>query len=249
LGHAIVGVVEVLGDGVTGLQIGERVGIPRLGYTCGACDYCTTGRENLCREARFTGCHMDGGYAEYAVADAAYTFTLPGGYADAEAASLLCAGVIGYRAYRMTGGARRLALYGSGPAVSLIAQIAAHQSREVHLSSPANPPPAAVDAAIIVSSDGGLIAEALSRVTPGGVVVVCAGVRMSAVAPFSCADLSEERVIRSVSNFTREDARDFLALAGTVALKVDVHAYPLADANRAIADVREGRISEAALTL
>jgi alcohol dehydrogenase, propanol-preferring len=241
-GHAIVGIVDVLGDGVTGFTIGDRAGLCRVGYACGACDYCASGRENLCREARFTGCHLDGGGAEYAVADAAYAFAVPARYPDAEVASLLCAGVTGYRAYRMIGSARRLALYGSGAALSLIAQIAAHEGRDVRVVTVADPRPEAVDAAIVVSTDGHLITEALSRVSPGG-IVVCAGFPLRDVVPFSLAELSGEPTVRSVSNFTRQDVREFLALAATIPLTVAVQTYPLADANQAIADLREGRLT------
>ena len=217
-GHEIVGLVEVVGDGVTHLKIGDRVGVPWLGYTCGACEYCTGGRENLCRDARFTGLHMDGGYAEYAVADAAYVFTLPDGYTDAEAAPLLCAGVIGYRANRLTGAARRLGLFGGGPGADLIAQLAAHEQREVHRVTGTAPAPVLLDAAIVFSTDGQLVAEALAHVAPGG-TVVCVGLRMSDIPSFPYARLSEERVLRSVCHLTRDDAREFLALAPTVPLR------------------------------
>jgi propanol-preferring alcohol dehydrogenase len=266
-GHEIVGVVEVVGDGVTHLHVGDRVGIPWLGHTCGACEYCTSGRENLCRSARFTGYHMDGGYAEYAVADADYTFRLPEGYTDVEAAPLLCAGLIGYRAYRMTGHAVRLGLYGFGAAAHIIAQVAVHQQREVYaFTSPGDEtkqafaralgcvwagastgaPPVPLDAAIVFASAGHLVTEALSRLAPGG-TVVCAGIHMSDVPSFPYRHLWEERVIRSVANLTRDDAREFLALAPTVPVKTHVHTYELADANRAIADLRDGRIEGAAV--
>jgi propanol-preferring alcohol dehydrogenase len=266
-GHEIVGVIEVVGDGVTHLAVGDRVGIPWLGYTCGACEYCASGRENLCRNARFTGFDMDGGYAEYAVADAGYTFKLPPGYSDAEAAPLLCAGLIGHRAYRMAGNARRIGLYGFGAAAHLIAQVAVHQKREVYaLTSPGHDakqefarslgciwagdstdaPPVPLDAAIVFAPAGDLVTEALSHLAPGG-SVICAGIHMSDVPAFPYRDLWEERTIRSVSNATREDAREFLALAPTIPIKTVVHTYPLADANRAIADVRDGRLEGAAV--
>jgi len=266
-GHEVVGVVEVVGDGVTGLRVGDRVGIPWLGYTCRACAYCTSGRENLCRGARFTGYHMDGGFAEYAVADADYTFLLPDGYTDAEAAPLLCAGLIGYRAYRMTGEAVRLGLYGFGAAAHIIAQVAVHQKRAVYaFTSPGDEsaqafarslgcawagasteaPPVPLDAAIIFAPAGHLVTEALSRLAPGG-SVVCAGIHMSDVPSFPYHQLWEERVIRSVANLTRDDAREFLALAPDVPVKTHVQTYPLADANRAIADLRDGRVEGAAV--
>lgn len=266
-GHEIVGVVDVVGDGVTHLQVGDRVGIPWLGHTCGACEYCLNGRENLCRHARFTGYHMDGGYAEYAVADADYAFKLPDGYTDAEAAPLMCAGLIGYRAYRMAGDGARLGLYGFGAAAHLLAQIAVHQKREVFaFTSPGDEakqtfartlgcawagasteaPPAPLDAAIVFAPAGHLVTEALSRLAPGG-VVVCAGIHMSDIPSFPYRHLWEERVIRSVANLTRADAREFLALAPTVPVTPYVQTYDLADANRALADLREGRVRGAAV--
>jgi propanol-preferring alcohol dehydrogenase len=266
-GHEIVGVVEVIGDGVTHLRVGDRVGIPWLGHTCLACEYCASGRENLCRHARFTGYHMDGGYADYAVADADYTFKLPDGYTDAEAAPLMCAGLIGYRAYRMTGEGVRLGLYGFGAAAHLIAQVAVHQKREVYaFTSPGDTakqtfarslgcvwagasndtPPVPLDAAIVFAPAGELVPEALSHLAPAG-IVVCAGIHMSDIPSFPYRMLWDERVIRSVANLTRDDARAFLALAPTVPVKTYVHTYELADANRALADLREGRIEGAAV--
>ncbi|HZT78537.1 MAG TPA: zinc-dependent alcohol dehydrogenase family protein [Vicinamibacterales bacterium] len=266
-GHEIVGVVEQLGDGVAHLVVGDRVGIPWLGYTCGECEYCTSGRENLCRSARFTGYTIDGGYAEYAVADARYTFKLPEGYSDAEAAPLLCAGLIGYRAYRMTGSARRLGLYGFGAAAHLIAQVAVHQQREVFaFTSPGDAgaqalarslgcawagastetPPEPLDAAIIFAPVGSLVPAALAATAPGG-IVVCAGIHMSDIPSFAYRLLWEERVVRSVANLTRQDAIDFLALAPTVPVRTHVQSYALADANRALDDLRSGRVTGAAV--
>ncbi len=266
-GHEIVGLVEVVGDGVTHLAVGDRVGIPWLAYSCGECNYCRSGRENLCRNARFTGYQADGGYAEYAVADARYAFRLPAGYSDAEAAPLLCAGLIGYRAYRMAGEGARLGLYGFGAAAHLIAQVAIHEGREVSAftssgdeeaqafarslgcawaGASTEPPPAALDAAIIFAPVGPLVPEALSHVVPGG-VVVCAGIHMSDIPSFPYHRLWEERVIRSVANLTRADARDFLALAPKVPVKTRVQTYELSDANRALADLRAGRIEGAAV--
>jgi alcohol dehydrogenase, propanol-preferring len=268
-GHEIVGVVEVLGDGVTHLQIGDRVGVPWLGHTCGVCEYCMSARENLCRDPQFTGYHMDGGYAEYAVADAAYAFKLPDGYTDEEAAPLLCAGLIGYRAYRMAGDGVRLGLYGFGAAAHVLAQVAVHQKREVYaFTSPGDEAkqafarelgcawaggstdaaPVPLDAAIIFAPHGHLVTAALARLAPGG-TLVCAGIHMSDIPSFPYRDLWEERVIRSVANLTRDDAREFLALAPTVPVKTRVHTYPLADANRAIADLRDGRITGAAVLI
>jgi alcohol dehydrogenase, propanol-preferring len=266
-GHEIVGVVEQTGDGVVDVHIGDRVGIPWLGYTCGECEYCTSGRENLCPNARFTGYTTDGGYAEYTVADARYTFKIPDGYSDAEAAPLMCAGLIGYRSYRMAGEARRLGLYGFGAAAHVIVQLAVHQGREVFgFTSPhdtraqelarrlgcvwAGPsteaPPSPLDAAIIFAPVGSLVPEALSCVAAGG-TVVCAGIHMSDIPAFPYRRLWQERVVRSVANLTRQDAREFLALAPTVPIKTHVQAYDLTDANRALDDLRRGRVSGAAV--
>jgi len=249
-GHEIVGVVEDIGDGVTDLFPGDRVGISWLGHTCGECGYCQSGRENLCPDARFTGYQVDGGYAEYVVADARYVFKIPDLYSDADAAPLLCAGLIGYRAYRMTGDAKRLGLYGYGAAAHIIAQVAVHQGRRVYaFTSPGDsnaqslalslgatwagastePPPEALDAAIIFAPVGALVPEALSHVVPGG-SVVCAGIHMSDLPSFPYRALWGERVVRSVANLTRQDALDFLALAPTVPVKTRVHSYSLGDA-------------------
>jgi len=266
-GHEVVGVVETLGDGVSHLAVGDRVGIPWLGYTCGVCAFCTSGRENLCPDARFTGYTIDGGYAEYAVADARYAFKLPGGFADADAAPLLCGGLIGYRSYRMTGSATRLGLYGFGAAAHIIAQVAVHQGREVFaLTSPGDTaaqalareigcvwagastevPPAKLDAAILFAPVGALVPAALAAVAPGG-IVVCAGIHMSDIPSFPYHLLWGERVVRSVANLTRQDAIEFLALAPTVPVRTRVQPYGLSDANRALDDLRSGRITGAAV--
>ena len=266
-GHEIVGVVERLGDGVSELAVGDRVGIPWLGYSCGECRYCKSGRENLCPHARFTGYQIDGGYADYTVADARFVFKLPNGYTDADAAPLLCAGLIGYRAYRMAGDVRRLGLYGFGAAAHIIAQVAVHQGRQVYaFTSPGdeskqqfarslgaawaggsdNAPPEPLDAAIIFAPVGGLVPEALSHIVAGG-VVVCAGIHMSDIPSFAYRLLWEERVVRSVANLTRQDAREFLALAPKVPVKTHVQLYDLADTNRALADLRDGRCQGAAV--
>jgi propanol-preferring alcohol dehydrogenase len=266
-GHEIVGTIERLGEAVTEFAIGDRVGIPWLGYSCGRCEYCVRDRENLCPNARFTGYQIDGGYAGYTVADARYAFRLPGGYGDEEAAPLLCAGLIGYRSYRMTGGARRLGLYGFGAAAHIIAQVAAYEGRVVYaFTSPGDDaaqefarslgarwagastdaPPEALDAAIIFAPVGRLVPEALSHIVPGG-VVVCAGIHMSDIPSFPYRLLWQERVVRSVANLTREDARRFLALAPKVPVKTHVRVYDLADANRALSDLREGRVQGTAV--
>jgi len=268
-GHEIVGVVEDIGDGVSDLLPGDRVGIPWLGHTCGVCDLCRSGRENLCAEARFTGYQIDGGYAEYAVADARYVFEIPDGYSDADAAPLLCAGLIGYRAYRMSGDARRLGIYGFGAAAHIITQVAVHQGRTVYAFTSAGdtsaqrlavslgatwagastePPPDALDAAIIFAPVGALVPEALSRIDPGG-TVVCAGIHMSDIPSFPYELLWGERVVRSVVNLTRQNAIDFLALAPKIPVKTRVQQYWLGDANHALADLREGRVNGAAVLM
>jgi propanol-preferring alcohol dehydrogenase len=266
-GHEIVGTVERVGDGVTELVAGDRVGVPWLAYSCEQCEYCKSGRENLCRDARFTGYQLDGGYADYVVVDARYVFKIPDVYGDEEAAPLLCAGLIGYRAYRLAGDAPRLGLYGFGAAGHIIAQVALHDGRQVFaFTSPDDAPaqafardlgvtwagasneapPQPLDAAIVFAPVGALVPEALSRIVPGG-TVVCAGIHMSDIPSFPYSLLWEERVVRSVANLTRDDARDFLAIASKIRIKTRVTTYPLADANRALSDLREGRIEGAAV--
>jgi len=268
-GHEIVGTVEALGDGVTTFAMGDRVGVPWLGYTCEACEYCSAARENLCPNARFTGCQLDGGYADYTVADARYAFKIPANYADAEAAPLLCAGLIGHRAFRMAGDARRLGLYGFGAAAHIVAQVAAAEGRSVFaFTSPGDArrqafarelgatwaggsdeaPPEPLDAAILFAPVGALVPEALGRVAPGG-VVVCAGIHMSDIPSFPYRLLWEERAVRSVANLTRQDARDFLALAASTPIKTHVRTYALRDANQALADLRGGRFEGAAVVV
>ena len=266
-GHEIVGVVDAMGEGVSDFARGDRIGIPWLGYTCGTCRYCRTDRENLCPNARFTGYQIHGGYAEYVVADARYAFKIPDAYDDIHAAPLLCAGLIGYRSYRMAGDAHRLGLYGFGAAAHLIAQVAVHEGRQVYaFTSPGDeaaqlfarrlgcvwagastdPPPEPLDAAVLFAPVGRLVPEALSRVEAGG-GVVCAGIHMSDVPSFPYRLLWGERVVRSVANLTRQDAREFLALATTVPIQTHVRRYELAAANTALADLREGRIEGAAV--
>jgi propanol-preferring alcohol dehydrogenase len=268
-GHEIVGIVERVGDGVADLHEGDRVGVPWLGYSDGVCDYCRGGRENLCPRARFTGYHIDGGYAEYTLADARYVFRIPDGYGDAEAAPLMCAGLIGYRSYRMAGDGRRLGLYGFGAAAHIIAQVATHDGRDVFaFTSPGDAraqrfarqlgaswagastdaPPEPLDAAIIFAPVGRLVPEALSRVAPGG-IVVCAGIHMSDIPAFPYRLLWQERVVRSVANLTRQDAREFLAQAARVRVRTHVQPYDLADANRALVDLRGGRVNGAAVLI
>ena len=255
------------GEGVQGIRPGTRVGIPWLGYTCGVCAYCRSGRENLCASARFTGYQIDGGYAESALADARFCFELPGNYDDVHVAPLLCAGLIGYRAYRMAGEAPRLGLYGFGAAAHILAQVARWEGREVYAFVSAGDeaaarlarelgaiwagpstvaPPAPLDAAIIFAPVGALVPEALARVVPGG-VVVCAGIHMSDIPSFPYARLWQERVVRSVANLTRQDAREFLALAGRLPIQTHVTTYSLPRANDALQDLRAGRLTGAAV--
>jgi propanol-preferring alcohol dehydrogenase len=266
-GHEIVGHVTAIGPGVTEFGVGDRAGIPWLGYTCGVCGYCRSGRENLCPNARFTGCQIDGGYADFVVADARYALRIPDRYSDEHAAPLLCAGLIGFRAYRMTGDHRRLGMYGFGAAAHIITQIAVHEAREVFaFTSPGDaaaqafarecgavwagastePPPVPLGAAIIFAPVGPLVPEALSRLEPGG-VVVCAGIHMSDIPSFPYRLLWQERVVRSVANLTRRDGHDFMELAAAVPLHTNVRGYPLADANRALSDLRGGRVEGAAV--
>jgi propanol-preferring alcohol dehydrogenase len=266
-GHEIVGRVEHVGTQVETFSPGDRVGIPWLGWTCGECEFCRTQRENLCRRARFTGYQINGGYAEHAVADARFCFPLPSKYDDCHAAPLLCAGLIGYRAYRMAGDGTRLGIYGFGAAAHLLTQLAVHQGREVYAfvtpgddealrfaravgaawAGPSNePPPVPLDGALIFAPAGHLVPEALSRVTPGG-VVVCAGIHMSDIPSFPYRLLWEERIVRSVANLTRADAREFLSLAGDIPLRIHARVYSLADANLALSELRTGRLSGAAV--
>jgi alcohol dehydrogenase, propanol-preferring len=268
-GHEIVGAVEMVAPGVEELAPGDRVGIPWLGWTCGECGYCRDGRENLCPRARFTGYQIDGGYAEYAVADARFVFPLPDGYDDEHAAPLLCAGLIGYRAYRMAGEGSRLGLYGFGAAAHIIAQIARHEGREVYAfvrpgdesarrlaldlgatwaGGSNEPPPVTLDNAILFAPVGALLPEALSRTVPGG-TVVCAGIHMSDIPSFPYRLLWEERVVRSVANLTRRDARALLETAADLPLRLHTTAYPLSEATQALDDLRAGRVTGAAVLI
>ena len=266
LGHQIVGVVDAVGAGAA-VAVGARVGVPWLAATCGACAYCLGGRENLCRQARFTGYHVDGGFAERCVADARYTFALPDAGSAVDAAPLLCAGLIGYRALRLAGDARRLGLYGFGAAGHLVLQVARHQGREVYAFTRASDgagqafaralgaawagasdelPPVELDAALVFAPVGALVPQALRALAPGG-VVVCGGIHMSDIPSFPYRLLWEERSIVSVANLTRRDGDELLALAPRVPLRTTAHPYPLADANRALDDLRRGRFEGAAV--
>jgi propanol-preferring alcohol dehydrogenase len=266
-GHEIVGRIESIGRDVTTLMPGMRIGIPWLGWSCGVCEFCRSGRENLCAQARYTGYQVNGGYAEYTVADASFCFEIPAKYEDVHAAPLLCAGLIGYRAYRMAGPGPTLGIYGFGAAAHIIAQVAAQQGREVFaFAAPGDHqavrfarevgatwagfsnerPPRPLDSAIIFAPVGPLVPEALSHVVPGG-IVICAGIHMSDIPSFPYRLLWEERTIRSVANLTRHDAREFLALAAEIPLNTHVQTYTLTDANRALSDLRAGRLSGAAV--
>lgn len=266
-GHQIVGVVERTGERVERFGSGERVGVPWLGWTDGECRYCRSGRENLCERALFTGYDLHGGYAERAVADHRFCFALPDGYPDLQVAPLLCAGLIGYRSYRMTGDAKRLGLYGFGAAAHIVIQVAVHQGREVFaFTKPGDhegqsfarelgavwaggsndAPPEELDAAIIFAPDGSLVPAALRAVAKGG-VVVCAGIHMSDIPSFPYELLWGERSLRSVANLTRKDGEEFLALAPQVPVRTEVAEFPLQEANEALDALRAGRIRGAAV--
>ncbi len=264
LGHQIVGIVEAMGDGVDKFSIGQRIGVPWLGYTCGdRCPYCLSSRENLCDYAEFTGYNLDGGYAEYTVADYRFCFPLDPSFPDLQAAPLLCAGLIGYRAYKMTGDAQKLGFYGFGSAAHILIQLARHQQRQVFaFTRPGDVPgqefarqlgaywvdgsdvlpPEPLDAAIIFASVGQLVPAALRAVTKGG-VVVCAGIHMSDIPSFPYEILWQERVLRSVANLTRQDGEEFLTLAPKVPIRTQVNTFPLAQANQALDALRSGKIS------
>jgi alcohol dehydrogenase, propanol-preferring len=260
LGHQIVGTVA---------GTGLRVGVPWLGWTCGRCDACRSGRENLCPHARFTGRDLDGGLADHVVADRRFCFPLPDGFPDAQAAPLLCAGLIGHRALRMCGDARRVGIYGFGAAAHIVCQVARWQGREVlAFTRPGDtaaqafarrlgagwagpsgaPPPAALDAAIVFAPDGALVPLALRALAPGG-TVVCGGIHMSDIPSFPYADLWQERSVRSVANLTRADGEELLALAPRVPVRTEVTTYPLGDAGRALGDLRAGRLTGAAVVV
>jgi propanol-preferring alcohol dehydrogenase len=268
-GHEIVGRVAAAGSDVTGFARGERVGVPWLGATCGVCPYCRDGRENLCDRPLFTGYTRDGGYATHTLADARFCFPLPNGLDAAEAAPLLCAGLIGWRSYRMAGDAAALGLYGFGAAAHILAQVAAGQGRRVYAFTRAGDktsqsfarslgavwaggsdemPPEPLDAAIIFAPIGALVPAALRAVKKGG-RVVCGGIHMSDIPSFPYRILWEERQLVSVANLTRQDAREFLAIAPQAGIKMHVTRYPLADANTALADLRGGRLEGAAVLI
>jgi alcohol dehydrogenase, propanol-preferring len=260
LGHQIVATVE---------PGGERVGVPWLGWSCGECRWCRSGRENLCPKALFTGCDIDGGMAQYTVADERYCFPIPESYPDEQAAPLLCAGLIGYRALRMCGDARRIGLYGFGAAAHIVAQVAGRQGREVlaftrrgdgaaqafalelgasWAGGSDEQPPEQLDAAIVFAPDGALVPLALRAVAPGG-TVVCGGIHMSEIPAFPYSILWGERTLRSVTNLTPADAEEFLALAPEVPVRTHVRSYPLEDGGKALEDLRAGRFTGSAVLI
>jgi alcohol dehydrogenase, propanol-preferring len=266
-GHEIIGTVVAKGAAVERFALGDRIGVPWLGWSCGTCAYCLSGRENLCDRASYTGYQIDGGYAELTVADERYCFPIAPSYSDAEAAPLMCAGLIGYRALRMAGDAARLGLYGFGAAAHIIAQVAHHQGRQIFaFTRPGDknaqrlamqlgavwaggsnePTPEPLDAAIIFAPSGPLVPTALRSVAKGG-TVVCAGIHMSDIPAFPYEILWGERVVRSVANLTRRDGEEFLALAPMIPVKTYVTAFPLDRANEAIADLRSGAVTGAAV--
>jgi alcohol dehydrogenase, propanol-preferring len=268
-GHEIVGTVVRTGEAAERFAEGERVGVPWLGGTCGRCEHCRAGRENLCDQARFTGFHRDGGYAEYAVADERFCFALPPSFGDAEAAPLLCAGLIGYRALVMAGDARRIGIYGFGAAAHIVAQVAAFQGRELYAftrpgdaaaqgfarslgcrwaGDSTQSPPEPLDAALLFAPVGALVPLALAATRKGG-SVVCAGIHMSDIPSFPYALLWGERSLKSVANLTRRDGEEFLRLAPLVRVRTEIRRYPLGSANSALADLREGALNGAAVLL
>jgi len=266
-GHEIVGYVAEVGPDVERFKQGDRVGIPWLGWTCGECDYCRSQRENLCDRARFTGYTLDGGYAQHTLADARFCFSIPNGYSDAEAAPLMCAGLIGYRSLVKAGNARRLGIYGFGAAAHIVAQVARFQGRQVFaFTRPGDVdaqkfalslgaawagdssvlPPEPLDAAIIFAPAGQLVPQALRTVTKGG-TVVCGGIHMSDIPSFPYSILWEERTVCSVANLTRRDGEEFLALAPRVPVRTEIQKFPLAEANEALDQLRTGRLQGAAV--
>jgi propanol-preferring alcohol dehydrogenase len=268
-GHEIVGTVEAVGPKVERIRPGERVGVPWLGWTCGECGYCRNGQENLCARARFTGYQIDGGYAEYAVAHEHYCFAIPPAFGDEQAAPLLCAGLIGYRALRFASDGRRLGLYGFGAAAHIAIQVARHRGQEVYaFTKPGDAagqafarnlgavwaggsdaaPPDELDAAIIFAPVGALVPAALAATGKGG-TVVCAGIHMSDIPAFPYRLLWEERKLCSVANLTRRDGEEFMAIAAQIPVRTTTVAFPLAEANEALSALRDGRIKGAAVLI
>ena len=266
-GHQIVGRVEAVGNGALGFRVGDKVGVPWLGQSCGECRYCRSARENLCENAQYTGYQIDGGFAEFTVANEQFCFPIPEGYPDLQAAPLLCAGLIGYRSLRFTGNANVLGLYGFGAAAHIIIQVAHYQDRKVFAftrkgdtegqefarrlgaewaGASGDTPPEPLDASIIFAPVGELVPIALEAGARGS-VVVCAGIHMSDIPSFPYKILWQERVIRSVANLTRRDGEEFLTLAPKIPIKTEVHPYPLAETNKALSDLRDGKFTGAAV--
>jgi propanol-preferring alcohol dehydrogenase len=266
-GHQIVGIVRAAGEGGERFAPGDRVGVPWLGWTDGSCRYCRSGRENLCDHARFTGYDIDGGYAEAAVADERFCFPIPEGYPDLQAAPLLCAGLIGYRALRLVGEAERIGFYGFGAAAHILCQVAVHEGRRVFAftrdgdeetqafarglgaewaGGSEQTPPEELDGAIVFAPVGALMTAAL-RVSAKGARIISAGIHMSDIPSFPYAQLWEERVLGSVANLTRQDGEEFIALAPQVPVQTEVSVYPLEEANQALDDLRAGRVRGAAV--
>lgn len=266
-GHEIIGIVEEKGSGVDRFKIGDRVGIPWLGWTCGECSYCLSGQENLCDQAKFTGYTIDGGYAEYTAADQRFCFPISDSYGDAEAAPLLCAGLIGYRSLVKAGNGKRLGIYGFGSAAHIVAQVARYQKRDIYgFTRPGDEdakkfalalgavwaggsnelPPLRLDAAILFAPVGELVPQALRALAKGG-IVVCGGIHMSDIPSFPYEILWEERSICSVANLTRRDGEEFLALAPKVPVRTKVQTFPLEEANVALNQLRSGKIQGAAV--
>ena len=268
-GHQVIGSVVALGPGVDGLSVGDRVGVPWLGWTCGRCRYCLSGRENLCESALFTGYNLDGGYAEQCVADHRYCFAIPAGFPDVQAAPLLCAGLIGYRSLRAAGDAERVGLYGFGAAAHIVIQVARHEGRRIFAftrdgdvvaqefamelgadwaGDARHPGPEELDAAIIFAPVGELVPAAL-RATARGGTVVCAGIHMSDIPSFPYSILWEERTLRSVANLTRRDGEEFLQLAPRIPVRTQTETHPLDEANLALERLRNGEFRGAAVLL
>jgi len=266
-GHEIIGTVVEKGESVDRFRVGDRVGVPWLGWTCGVCEYCRSARENLCDRARFTGYQIDGGYAELTVADQRYCFAIDLRYGDIEAAPLMCAGLIGYRTLRMAGDAQLIGIYGFGAAAHIVAQVIRHQGRRLFaFTRPGDlaaqqfarslgaewaggsdqPPPDPLDAALIFAPVGALVPAALAATKKGG-TVVSGGIHMSDIPSFPYRILWEERVVRSVANLTRRDAEEFLALAPKAGIRTTTRTYPLANANQALSDLRTGALEGAAV--
>ncbi|MGD0191350.1 MAG: zinc-dependent alcohol dehydrogenase family protein [Rhizomicrobium sp.] len=268
-GHEIIGRVEELGSDVTRFKIGERVGVPWLGWTCGVCEFCRRGEENLCPNARFTGYQIDGGFAQRTIADSRYVFSIPEHYSDEAAAPLMCAGLIGWRALKAAGDARRIGFYGFGAAAHIAVQVAHHRGQEVYgfvrpgdgkakafalamgavwAGDSDEPAPVALDAAIIFAPAGELVPAALRAVRPGG-RVVCGGIHMSDIPSFPYSILWGERSVSSIANLTRKDGDEFLALAAECPIRIETTRYALADANTALTDLRSGTLSGAAVLI